>query len=314
MSRGNNSKGFTLVITAALLWGMSGAVAQKLFQQYHIEVNWLVTSRLLIAGFLLLIVQFKFRDRAQIFNVWRQPRSAIQLLIFALFGTLAVQYTYMAAIDQGNAAVGTLLQYLAPALIILYLILRKQSALNIRDTVSVSLALIGCFLLLTDGAISKLSVPPMAIVWGLLSAVALAFYTLYPVRLLKKFDSIVIVGWAMVIGGLVLNVVHPIWKMDVSRLTLSAWGYLFFVVVLGTMIAFWFYIESLQSLAPKETSLLSSLEPLAAVLSTVFWLGEPFGPFQWLGSACMMIMLIFVAVNQGTSVTDKKTDATRQVS
>jgi hypothetical protein len=33
-------------------------------------------------------------------------------------------------------------------------------------------------------------------------------------------------------------------------------------------------------LLPKETSLLGSVEPLAAVLTTVFWLKEPFGVFS----------------------------------
>ncbi|CDQ41561.1 hypothetical protein M948_20330 [Virgibacillus sp. CM-4] len=48
------------------------------------------------------------------------------------------------------------------------------------------------------------------------------------------------------------------------------YSYLVFVIIFGTMIAFWFYIESLQSLSPKETSLLGNLEPLSAVLTTVF--------------------------------------------
>nr|WP_286168688.1 DMT family transporter [Roseburia sp. 1XD42-34] len=42
-------------------------------------------------------------------------------------------------------------------------------------------------------------------------------------------------------------------------------------------------MKSLQSLSPKKTSLLGSLEPLAAVLTTVYWLKEPFGLLQWVG-------------------------------
>src|SRR5699024_9006347 len=215
MSNPRPMQGFLLVTTAALLWGWSGTVAQKLFQQYGIDVNWLVTTRLLIAGFLLLLVQFTLKDRTQLFKVWKYKTSAVQLIIFSLFGTLAVQYSYLAAIEQGNAAVATLLQYLAPVIIILYLLLRKQTVLTGRDTITVMLALIGCFFLLTNGSLSELSVPIKAVVWGLLSAISLAFYTLYPVTLLQKFDSMVIVGWAMLIGGIVLNLIHPFWEVDV---------------------------------------------------------------------------------------------------
>lgn len=125
----------------------------------------------------------------------------MQVLLFGLMGMLAVQYTYMASIQHGNAAVATLLQYTAPVMIIVYLVIRRQSIFTRRDLVTVVLALAGMFFLLTNGSISTLTVPFVAVMWGILSAVALSFYTLYPISLLKQFDSLVVVGWAMLIGG-----------------------------------------------------------------------------------------------------------------
>jgi drug/metabolite transporter (DMT)-like permease len=298
----NRSKGIFLVMTGAVFWGIGGTVAKKLFEQYAIDVNWLVTTRLLIAGVLLLAIQFFVKDRSQILGVWTNKRHALQLIIFGLLGMLAVQYTYMASIKHGNAAVATLLQYLAPVMIIVYLILRKQTVLTRRDTVTVSLALVGCFFLLTNGSISQLSVPTIAVVWGVLSGIALAFYTLYAIPLLKQYDSLVIVGWAMVIGGIALSFIHPPWQIDSSSFTLEAYLYLIFVIIFGTMIAFWFYIESLQSLLPKESSLLGSIEPLAAVLTTVFWLKEPFGGYQWFGTTCILLMIVLLALNKAESL------------
>lgn len=298
MDNTSRKTGFFLVITGATLWGVGGTVAQKLFQQYGIDVNWLVTTRLLIAGLLLLAVQFLMKDRSQIFGVWKEKRTGAQLVVFGLLGMLAVQYTYMASIRHGNAAVATLLQYLAPVMIIFYLVLRRQTVFRREDLVTVILALGGCFLLLTNGSLSGLSVPAPAVIWGVLSGVSLAFYTLYAIPLLARFDSLVIVGWAMIIGGFALSFVHPPWQIDLSGLTAEALGYIAFVIIFGTMIAFWFYIESLQSLQPKETSLLGSLEPLAAVLTTVFWLNEPFGGFQWAGTAAIIAMILFMAFSK----------------
>ena len=301
MNTSTRRMGLFLVITGAIFWGVGGTVAQKLFQEYTIDVDWLVTIRLLIAGFLLLTVQFFGKDRSQILGVWKTRRTAIHLMIFGLLGMLAVQYTYMASIKHGNAAVATLLQYLAPVMIIVYLLFRKQTVLTRNDLLTVSLALVGCFFLLTNGSISQLSVPTLAIVWGVLSGIALAFYTLYAVPLLKQYDSLVIVGWAMIIGGIALSFIHPPWQMDFKSLTLEAYSYLVFVIIFGTMFAFWFYIESLQSLSPKESSLLGSIEPLAAVLTTVFWLKEPFGFFQWVGTACIIGMILILALGKDSS-------------
>lgn len=298
----NRSKGIFLVMTGAVFWGIGGTVAKKLFEQYTIDVDWLVTTRLLIAGVLLLAVQYFVKDRSQILGVWKNKSHAIRLIIFGLVGMLAVQYTYMASIKHGNAAIATLLQYLAPVMIIVFLILRKQTVLTRKDTITVLLALIGCFFLLTNGSISQLSVPTLAVVWGVLSGIALAFYTLYAIPLLKQYDSLVIVGWAMIIGGFALSFIHPPWQIDIQSFTLETYLYLVFVIIFGTMIAFWFYIESLQSLLPKESSLLGSIEPLAAVLTTVFWLKEPFGVFQWFGTTCILLMILLLALNKGKSL------------
>ncbi|MED4162759.1 EamA family transporter [Halalkalibacterium halodurans] len=287
--------GVILVLTGAICWGVGGTVAQKLFQQYDVDVNWLVSTRLLAAGALLLTIQCVLKDRSQVFRVWQTRQTAGKLLIFGIVGMLAVQYTYMASIKHGNSAVATLLQYLAPAMIILYLFVRRQSPFTGRDFVTVSLALLGCFFLLTNGSLSQLSVPTPAIVWGILSGVALAFYTLYAVPLLKQYDSLVIVGWAMVIGGVALSIIHPPWRVDLAQFELETYVYLGFIVVFGTMLAFWFYIESLQTLSPKETSLLGSVEPLAAVVTMIVWLHEPFSAFQWLGTACILGMIFIMA-------------------
>ena len=222
----------------------------------------------------------------------------MHLVIFGLFGMLAVQYTYMASIQHGNAAVATLLQYLSPVFIMLYLLVRRKTTFAAVDLLMVALALLGCFLLLTNGSLSTLSVSNTAVFWGILSGVSAAFYTLFGAYLLKQFDSLVIVGWAMVIGGAGFSFIHPPWQVDVALLTGEALLYLAFVILFGTMIAFWFYIESLQSLSPKETSLFGSLEPLLAVLTTVFWLHEPFGLFQWMGTVCIIVLVLFLSLSK----------------
>ncbi|WP_332645422.1 EamA family transporter [Lysinibacillus sp. 54212] len=290
--------GFVLVISGAFFWGIGGTVAQHLFQKFNIEVGWLVSTRLLIAGTLLLITQAIFKDRQQVFDIWRQKFTAFRLIVFGLVGMLAVQYTYMASIQYGNAAVATLLQYLAPVMIIFYLVIRRETVFTRKDGVTVILALSGSFLLLTNGSISELAVPMPAIIWGILSGVTLAFYTLYAIPLLKQFDSLVVVGWAMVIGSFAMSFIHPPWKIDVALLTGEALFYLFIVIIFGTMLAFWFYIESLQSLKAKETSLLGNIEPLTAVLATVLWLQEPFGNFQWLGTALILFMMVYLALKK----------------
>lgn len=287
--------GFLLVVSGSFFWGIGGTMAQQLFT-LGIEVNWLVSTRLVIAGILLLIAQAIFKDRGQIFKIWREKRDAFRLLVFAIIGMLGVQYTYMASIKEGNAAVATLLQYLAPVMIIIWVTVRGLSTFTKKDAVTIVLALSGSFFLLTNGSLSAFAVPLPAILWGLLSGVTLAFYTLYVIPLLKRFDSLVVVGWAMFLAGLTMSFVQPPWDVEMSLWTGETVFYLIVVIIFGTMLAFWFYIESLQTLTAKETSLLGNIEPLTAVLATVLWLKEPFGGFQWLGTSLILVMMVYIAL------------------
>lgn len=109
-----------------------------------------------------------------------------------------------------------------------------------------------------------------------------------------------------------MSFVQPPWDVDVSVLTGATLVYLVIVIIFGTMLAFWFYIESLQTLTAKETSLLGNIEPLTAVLATVLWLKEPFGAFQWLGTSLILVMMIYIALKadrQKVEDLDKVEDA-----
>lgn len=209
---------------------------------------------------------------------------------------LGVQYCFMATIHYGNAAVATLLQYLGPVIIILYLVATKVINFKWKEGIAVTLALGGTFLLLTNGSLATLSVPMPAIVWGLMSAFAMAFYTIYPVQLLAKWGTVNVVGWAMFIAGIFLNFLHPIWQVDTSNWDIRVLIYIFISVILGTMFAFWLFISSLNYLYPQEASVLGTIEPLTAILLSVVWLGVSFGIWQVAGVGCIVLMVIFLAV------------------
>src|SRR5690349_18604651 len=102
-------KGMIMAIIGAGLWGVSGTVAQQLFQQLNISTEWLVTVRLLISGIILLLLSSCSPNRDQIFGIWKHKSESIKILLFGILGMLGVQYTYFASINEGNAAVATLL-------------------------------------------------------------------------------------------------------------------------------------------------------------------------------------------------------------
>lgn len=297
-------QGFAMVLAGAALWGISGTVAQTLFQQEAVPVGWVVTVRLLVSGLLLLAWGTMESESKTFWRVWVDPQDRIRIIFFGIAGMLGVQYTYFASIQTGNAAIATLLQFLSPVYIMIYLSVRKRRPPRPSELIALVLALIGIFLLVTNGSLHKLSVSVSAVVWGLLSGVALAFYTVYPSDLLQRHGAKVVVGWGMMIGGSGLSFINPPWYIQATEFSSAAWLYLVFVILFGTLLPFYLYMDSLRHITPTEASLLGSAEPLAAIAASVAWLHVPFHIWEGIGGICIMATVFLLTVRTADTTTE----------
>ncbi|CDR64216.1 TPA: EamA family transporter [Staphylococcus argenteus] len=291
-------KGILLAITGACLWGLGGTVSDFLFKHHNIDIDWYVTARLVISGIFLLIMYKMIQPKRSIFSVFQDRQMLGKLLIFSILGMLVVQYAYMASINTGNAAIATLLQYIAPVYIIVWFVLRGVAKLTLFDVLAIVMTLVGTFLLLTNGSFSNLVVNPASLFWGILAGVALAFYTIYPSELLNRYGSILIVGWAMLISGIAMNLRHPIWQINISEWGLSTILFLLFGIIGGTALAFYFFIDSLQYISAKETTLFGTVEPVVAVIASSLWLHVAFKSFQIVGIILIMILILLLSLKK----------------
>lgn len=284
-------RGMTMVLIGATLWGLSGTASQVLFHTDHFRAAWLVSIRMLVSGSVLIawgLLHKNSTTRA----LMRHKSSWPRLLAFAVFGLLGVQYTYFKAIADGNAASATLLQYLGPPMIIGYLALSTRRLPKPSALAALSLAVAGTFLLATGGHLHRLEVPTPALAWGLASALCLTFYTLQPLPLIRRYDALAVVGGGMLIGGTVSLALGPVWTLPLGHWSPSAWVLTAFVVVLGTLAAFSFYLASLHYLTPAETGLLATAEPVAAVLAAMLFLHVRLDLFGIVGALCIVFAVV----------------------
>lgn len=93
-----------------------------------------------------------------------------------------------------------------------------------------------------------------------------------------------------------MNMIHPVWKVEVQDWSLITMLVLAFTILFGTTIAFWMFIKSLEYLEAKETTLLGTVEPLTAVVSSVIWLNLPFGLLQVVGMILILVMVVYLSL------------------
>ena len=285
--------GMGLAIMGALFWGLSGTSVQFLENAKHLNVEWLLEVRLLVAGLLTILLAY-MKDGIRIFAIFKNPKDFGKLLIFGLFGIALAQYSYFKAIAISGVGVATVLQYVAPTLLIIYLFLRYFKKPTPAEFCCVLLALTGTICIVSQGGLDISTINGDALFWGLISAASICVYTLQPIELLKKYSTTSIVGVAMFICGILSLAMFQ--QIDSEAIWDGmTWVGLFTIIILGTVVSFNAYIEGVRRIGAVQGSILSSLEPISAALFGWALLGNEFTLVGIFGMICIIATVFIIA-------------------
>ena len=286
--------GTILTITGGILWGISGVCGQFLFQNKEVTASWLVPIRLVTAG-LLLLLYYVIRDRGKAFDIWKTKRNRTDIIVYGLAGMMLCQYSYFQTIEWSNAGTATVIQYLGPALIVVWVCFRTKRLPQTKEVLGVILAVTGIFLIATHGNPTSLALSQKALVMGLLSAVSVVVYTIKPAGLQKQFATPLVLAWGMLIGGAVLMVVFRPWNYQVifDRETFAAVA---FIILFGTMAGFSMYLTGVKMIGSVKASLVSCVEPVASMILTAVWMKVSFTTPDLIGTLFVIATIIILAV------------------
>ena len=285
--------GMGLAIMGALFWGLSGTSVQFLESAKYLNVEWLLEVRLLVAGILTIMIAY-MQDGKRIFDIFKNAKDFGKLLIFGILGIALAQYTYFRAIAISGVGVATVLQYVAPTLIIIYLFLRYFKKPSIPELFCIVLAMVGTVCIVMQEGLEISSFNGEAMFWGLVSAASICVYTLQPIELLKKYGTTSIVGFAMFICGILSLAMFQ--QIDSEAIWDGmTWLGLFTIIILGTVVSFNAYIEGVRRIGAVQGSILSSLEPISAAIFGWALLGNGFTLVGIFGMFCIIATVFIIA-------------------
>jgi len=288
-------KGIIFIVTGSMLWGATGPLMEWLLSHTPLTVSFMLTIRLTVAGILLLT--YLLLTGKDIFGIWQQKLWSRQLIIFGIAGMLGVQFAFVAAINASNAVLATLLQFLAPIFVVAYVSLSLKKWPPKYQVLGIIGTLIGLFLLLTNASFDVLLISKKALLWGIAVGLTFAFYTLYPARLMKEWNVLLVVGWGMLIGGGTLGIIGRVWQSNLWLVftDLKIIGLMLALIFFGT-VAFVLFLSSMRYITAVETSVLSSIEPLTAMAISVIVFGTTLGFWQLVGVFVMLVCVTWLSV------------------
>ena len=294
------ARGPALVLAATVFWGTSATLARFVFRDRQVPPATAVELRLLIAVSLL-----------GLWLAWRRP-AALEVrradfgyfLILGLFGVAAVQGTYYYAIAVLGVGLAILLQYLAPALLVGFEMLRG-GRVRPRVLVAVLAAVGGTALLVTGVDRAAPAIPLGGWLVGFGAALSFAFYIVYSKRGLARYRPETVLFYSFLVAAAFWACITPppvILRAGYDR---SLWAMFAALGVFSTLVPFVCFYAGLRHLTPTQAGILATMEPAVAVLTAAWFLGEGLRPLQWLGAALVLSAAILAGLEAPASVEER---------
>lgn len=274
-------------------WGFSGTAASALFDVYHVDTMWLMSVRQLLAGALFMIIILLF-DRKRFVQLWTTPEHRRQQIIFTIFGLLANQFFYLSAVRLTNAGTATVLQCLQLVVVMGYTCVKGRRRPRKREIVGLMLAFAGTVLISTGGDLTRLSIPPLGLAMGLLTALGAALITILPVKILPVYGSTIVTGSAMFMSGILTSIFVQPWSnppaLDAGGLEMLA-----VFVLIGSFLAYLLYMQGVKNVGSMRAGLIGTVEPVSATVTSAILLGTAFAPTDIMGFV-LIIAMMFLTV------------------
>jgi len=263
-------KGTIYSLLSGLIWGICGILGEYFFTHYQVSSGWITTMRLTLAGSLVLIWS-AMQLKLQVLDIWRDKKNYLPFLAYATLGIFSVQYFFYLCVEYSNAATATILQFISPVF--------------------------GVCLMATKGDLSQLSMTPLALITGLLSAMGVMFNVILPQPFAKRYGFVPTVGWGMILAGLFSNVLSPVYKLS---FTPDIWSTLICLIIafFGTAFAFFISMKAVSLVSPLVVSVISASEPLSSALLSVLFLGLVVDWSLLLAMALIILPMIFLSIEE----------------
>lgn len=287
------ASGVLATLFGGLFWGFSGTCADFLFENYAVDTLWLACMRQLVSGGIFLVV-ILLTQREKLFALLRNKRDMGILAVFAASGVLLNQLGYLMTIRLTNAGTATVLQCLQLIIIMVYACLTTHRAPRKRELAGVVLALVGTYLLATGGNPSNLAIPFEGLGIGLLAAVGAACMSIIPARLLREYGASVVTGMGMLLSGIVTSAFVQPWA-DMPALDGIGWAAFIVLAAVGSCLAYSLYMQGVRDIGSMRASLIGTIEPVSAAVTSALVLGTVFAGTDIAGFAAIIVM-VFLTV------------------
>lgn len=254
--------GVLLVAGSAASFGLTPIFA-KIAYSAGINIYSLLFLRFLVAAVFMFSLLFVKKLTLP------SKKEMLALFLLGAAGYASQSFCYFMALNYASSSVVSLLFYTSPIMVMIGSAIFLKEKITIQKVVALCFALVGACVIIGE----KLHVNSMGLVFTVLSALFYTAYVLVSSKVVKagmgiQSSAFIMLG-AMVVFG-VINLFTgfnpPNNFKGIIAVVMTA--------VVSTVFAFWSFFTGMKITGPSIASLVSAVEPVVTVFSSVIFLSE----------------------------------------
>lgn len=291
----DSARGVLAVALAAGLWAGAAAVASSLFDR-GVEPIELVAARAVVATFGFALIPAAWSSGGR--RGQRPGRQKVVCVVALGLALALVNLAYYVAIERLAVAVAIVLQYSAPALVVLWTTFVSRRRPSGRVVVALVAAMAGVVLVseVVGGHLGRFDA--LGVAMGLASAILFASYTLLSERVERDYGPLNAVFRAFATASLVWTVFLALRGWPSSLFENENILPILFVGLAGTLAPFSLYVWGVSHLKSERASIVATLEPVLAALFAWLWLKESLSAAQIAGGALVIGAVVALQVRK----------------
>lgn len=273
--------GIVYMVAAAFLWAFIGPLSRYCLQ------NGISPAE--IAFWRVTIASVLFLTHAR-FQGGQCVRSRSDALAFLLFGGLGIGALFVlvfTVVEQGGAALASVMLYTAPAWVALFSHIFFHEPLTRRKIAAVGLCLAGVVGISFSGGGTGQGFSPLVVGMGLVTGILYASHYMFTKKFLARYSPMMLYGQAMGVAAICL---FPF--VTFAHKTSVDWFFLLALAFFCSYLGYFVYCLGIERMQPTKAAILATLEPCFATFVAWWWWGELFTPLGWLGAGLVLVAVL----------------------
>lgn len=262
---------FAIIVLSSFLFATQGIFFRNLtpmgFTPIQLTAVRGVVSTVGLSLFVLLTNRKLFRA---------SPKELMLFIPAGVFMFLCA-FTYYMALSYTTIATATVLMYSSPIYVLLFSVLFLKEKLTVLKMVAVTVMLVG--MALVSGIAGGMDFDLMGVIYAVLAGVLYAAYNIVAkIEMRRGSDPITAMIYCFLVMGVLASIFADVPGMISIAAAGPTWQILLLLLGMGLVtcgLPYLMYTMSLKDIPAGTASALGLLEPMAAIIYSMVFFGEP---------------------------------------